>query len=186
MRFHVVLDLGTAGADSAPAVVDVVETAGGRLEARIGGRSIDADLVRLPGMTSVRAEGRMVEVTVDGALPNVQVRAGGRRWSARAWDERGPWAERTAGALGRTAGARGDATLRSPMPGRVVRVLVQPGEAVEPGRGVVVLEAMKMENEVRAATTGVVAQVHVTAGATVDANAPLVTFAREHGAGGGR
>jgi pyruvate carboxylase subunit B len=65
------------------------------------------------------------------------------------------------------------------MPGRVVRLLVATGDHVAPGQGVVVLEAMKMENEVRSTAAGVVAEVHVSAGAAVEANAPLVTFARE-------
>jgi biotin carboxyl carrier protein len=183
MRYHVVLDPGAAGADASPVVVDVVETAGGRLEARVAGRPVSADLVGLRGEASVRADGRMFEVTIDGALPNVQARAGGRRWAARVEDERGPWAERAAS--GRPGAAHTDAVVRSPMPGRVVRVLVQPGDAVEAGRGVVVLEAMKMENEVRAPASGVVAQVHVAAGAAVEAGVPLVTFARDESARGG-
>jgi biotin carboxyl carrier protein len=63
------------------------------------------------------------------------------------------------------------------MPGRVVKVLVAKGDAVEPGKGLVVLEAMKMENEVRAKIAGTVADVHVVAGATVEGNAKLVTLA---------
>jgi biotin carboxyl carrier protein len=62
------------------------------------------------------------------------------------------------------------------MPGRVVKVLVARGEAIEAGQGLVVLEAMKMENEVRARAAGTVAEVHVVPGATVDGQAKLVTL----------
>jgi pyruvate carboxylase subunit B len=61
------------------------------------------------------------------------------------------------------------------MPGLVVRIEVAAGQRVDAGAGLVVVEAMKMENELRAPRAGVVAAVHVTAGQTVDKGAPLVT-----------
>jgi glutaconyl-CoA decarboxylase len=61
------------------------------------------------------------------------------------------------------------------MPGRVIRVAVHAGDSVRKGQTLVVLEAMKMENEVLAAGDGTVLEVHVTVGAAVDANAKLVT-----------
>ncbi|MFW6039797.1 MAG: acetyl-CoA carboxylase biotin carboxyl carrier protein subunit [Gemmatimonadota bacterium] len=74
------------------------------------------------------------------------------------------------------APAVGDVELRAPMPGLVVRIAVSPGDSVEAGDGVLVMEAMKMENELRAERGGVVAEVHVAEGATVDRDARLVTF----------
>ena len=62
------------------------------------------------------------------------------------------------------------------MPGRVVKVLVARGDAVKIGQGLVVLEAMKMENEVRCRLGGTVMEVHVIEGTAVEANAPLVTL----------
>jgi biotin carboxyl carrier protein len=73
--------------------------------------------------------------------------------------------------------AGGDKTVKSPMPGRVVKVLVAKGDAVEVGQGLLVLEAMKMENEVRARVAGTVAEVHVAPGSTVEGSAKLVTLA---------
>jgi biotin carboxyl carrier protein len=64
----------------------------------------------------------------------------------------------------------------APMPGRIVKVLVKPGEAVEARQGLVVIEAMKMENELRAPRAGTVADVRVTEGASVEANAVLVVL----------
>ena len=57
--------------------------------------------------------------------------------------------------------------ITAPMPGLVLRLLVAPGDAVEAGQGVAVLEAMKMENELTAPAAGTVAQVHVAAGDAV-------------------
>jgi biotin carboxyl carrier protein len=73
--------------------------------------------------------------------------------------------------------AAGERVIKSPMPGRVVKVLVAKGDAVEVGQGLVVLEAMKMENEVRARAAGTVLEVHVKQGSTVEGNAKLVTLA---------
>jgi biotin carboxyl carrier protein len=62
------------------------------------------------------------------------------------------------------------------MPGRIVKVLVKPGEAVAARQGLVVVEAMKMENELRAPGPGTVTDVKVTEGASVEANAVLVVI----------
>jgi pyruvate carboxylase subunit B len=70
----------------------------------------------------------------------------------------------------------GPPTLKAPMPGLVLRVLVSPGEAVVPGQGLVVLEAMKMENELRATAAGRVKSVLVAAGEAVDKGKLLLEF----------
>ncbi len=66
--------------------------------------------------------------------------------------------------------------VKAPMPGLVVRVEVSEGQMVEIGEGLVVVEAMKMENELRATTSGVVEHVHVKAGDRVEKGAELVTL----------
>jgi biotin carboxyl carrier protein len=60
------------------------------------------------------------------------------------------------------------------MPGRVLRVLVKVGDRVTPRQGLVVVEAMKMENELRAPAAGIVSEVRAVEGALVEANAVLV------------
>ncbi len=65
-------------------------------------------------------------------------------------------------------------TVRAPMPGLVVRIPVKPGDYVRAGQGLVVLEAMKMENELKAPADGVVRAVHVSAGAAVEKGQALV------------
>ena len=72
--------------------------------------------------------------------------------------------------------ARGPSPLKAPMPGLVVRVEVAPGDVVEPGVGVVIVEAMKMENELTAEARARVTQIRVEAGSTVDKDDILVEF----------
>ena len=77
-------------------------------------------------------------------------------------------------ALGGGRGGQGDGEIRAPMPGRVVKLLVAEGDRVEADAPVVIVEAMKMENELGASRAGVVAAIHVAPGDAVDAGAPLV------------
>ena len=70
-------------------------------------------------------------------------------------------------------GAKRQLRVAAYMPGRVVAVLVQEGDAVTTGQGIIVLEAMKMENEIRAEHDGTIAKLFVQAGQAVDAGNPL-------------
>ncbi|HSJ12923.1 MAG TPA: biotin/lipoyl-containing protein [Longimicrobiales bacterium] len=79
-------------------------------------------------------------------------------------------------------GPQGPRPVRAPMPGLVVRIEVTPGERVSAGQGVVIMEAMKMENELRADGEGVVARVLVSAGQPVEKGTVLIEFERD-GAG---
>ena len=87
---------------------------------------------------------------------------------------------RPAGSFGRqkkdgpAAHTAGPQRIMAPMTGKVVRVLVKPGDDVRARQGLVVVEAMKMENELRAARDGRVRDVAVTEGQSVDAGAVLV------------
>lgn len=74
-------------------------------------------------------------------------------------------------------GAASASQVRAPMPGVIVEVLVQPGDAVEVGADLCILDAMKMNNRIRAARAGTVAQVHVNVGQQVQYGDLLVTFA---------
>jgi len=72
--------------------------------------------------------------------------------------------------------AAGPQRLAAPMPGKIVRVFVRPGDAVTARQPLVVVEAMKMENELRANRDGTVAEVHVREGVSVEAGAPLIVI----------
>jgi biotin carboxyl carrier protein len=77
---------------------------------------------------------------------------------------------------GHGAAAAGDGRVLAPMPGRVVKVLVAAGDRVEARQGVVVVEAMKMENELRAPRAGTVREVRVAEGASVESQTVLVVI----------
>lgn len=73
--------------------------------------------------------------------------------------------------------AGGAATVKAPMPGTVLSLKVSPGQSVKRGDVLLILEAMKMENEISAPTDGVVAAIRVQAGSTVNTGDPMVDFA---------
>ena len=97
----------------------------------------------------------------------------GYRFEAEALDER-TRAIRDLSAA--TAGPVGPAPVRAPMPGLIVRVNVKVGDEVQAGQGLVVMEAMKMENELRATAAGTVRSVEVSPGTAVEKGALLVAL----------
>jgi acetyl/propionyl-CoA carboxylase alpha subunit len=97
----------------------------------------------------------------------------GYRYEAEALDERRRALRDLSGA---NAGPTGPAPILAPMPGLIVRVNVAPGDTVEAGQGVVVMEAMKMENELRATGPGKVRSVEVAPGTAVEKGALLVAL----------
>ncbi|HEX6693422.1 MAG TPA: biotin/lipoyl-containing protein [Longimicrobiales bacterium] len=106
----------------------------------------------------------------------------GRRLTAEVVDER----TRAIRALTRaTSGPAGPRPIRAPMPGMIVRIEAAVGDAVQPGQGVLIMEAMKMENELRADAAGVVSRIHVAPGQAVEKGAVLVEFQAEEAGGNG-
>jgi biotin carboxyl carrier protein len=104
------------------------------------------------------------------------VHAGGEVWDAQVVDERTRRLREVTGG-GRAGGGR--VAIKAPMPGRVVRVEVEAGDRVRQGQGVVVLEAMKMENELAAPLAGRVTAVHAQAGTAVTKGTVLVEVSGE-------
>ena len=100
-----------------------------------------------------------------------EVSVGGFRFPLEALDERTRVIRELSGASGK---AKGPAHLSAPMPGLIVRVAVKEGDQVRAGQGLVVMEAMKMENELRAASDGVVKRVVASPGTAVEKGALLL------------
>ena len=105
--------------------------------------------------------------------PELGIVASGHRSYVRVESDR----QRAAAAAAAHAGGGADDLVRSPMPGRVVRVFVAAGDEVEVGQPLVVIEAMKMENELRSKRAGRVTEVLVAAGQAVEGNAKLIKLA---------
>jgi biotin carboxyl carrier protein len=138
------------------------------------GKSVENDVVVLDdGSLSIRIDGRVLDLTVEGSPPDVGVVAGGHRAYVRVESERF-----RAAAAAKRGGRAGEAkVITAPMPGRIAKILVAVGDQVEAGQGVIVVEAMKMENELRAKGGGVVAEIHAKPGDTIESGAKLITFA---------
>ena len=170
MRYRV-----TLGPHDPPGRAHVVDLpSDGSHEALVDGHRVVVDAVPLGGADlSVRVGGSVVELVGIGEMPFRTMVAAGRQWHVLVESERSSLAARD----GSTGPVARDFVVRSPMPGRVVKVLVVEGEAVRQGQGLVVLEAMKMENELRARSAATVKKVHVSEGAAVEGNALLVTLA---------
>src|SRR5262249_28742791 len=124
--------------------VDVVHLPTGEIRVEVAGKVLEADaLVPGSGELSMRIDGRMVDLWMEGAPPDVGVIALGRRFYAKAESER---MRSLSAAMQGRGGGKGDGVVTSPMPGRVLKVLVSEGDEVVPGAPLIVVEAMKMEN----------------------------------------
>ena len=134
---------------------DVDNGEAGSEDAAVARRSHEIAIVehQATGDLSVHVNGRLITVTVSGARP---------AWTRRGQDAAGS--------------GKGPAKVVAPMPGKVVKVLVKPGDAVAARQGVVVVEAMKMENELRSPKAGTVVEVRATEGTSVEAGATLVVI----------
>jgi biotin carboxyl carrier protein len=124
--------------------VDARLTAAGIYSLLIGGVSHVADVVERDGTWAVQVGGERYEVLVE---------------------EQTRWIIRTRGGA---AGSGQGQTVTAPLPGKITHVAVQPGDRVQAGDTLVVIEAMKMENELKAVAAGTIAEVRVTAGQAVN------------------
>ena len=125
-----------------------------------------------PGRYSVLLDGRSRSVIVESVSESgMTIRTSSGRRTITWKDRRALLLESMGFESGRD---RGEREVRAPMPGLVLDVLVEVGQEVRSGDGLVVLEAMKMENELRAATAGTVHSVRVAAGEAVAKDALLI------------
>lgn len=140
----------------------------GGYDVDIDGASTFVDSSRLEAsFYSLIVDGRSYEVSVEESdRDTYSVRHGGYLRSIRLIDP-------LSAAAGAGLGVSGPSELKAFMPGRVVTILVSEGDAVEEGQPLLVLEAMKMENQVEAPRDGVVKSISVSAGDTVEAGAHL-------------
>jgi biotin carboxyl carrier protein len=116
---------------------------------------------------SVLIDGRSYTVAL---LGDGEISVNGRAFRVQAFDPRSLRGRKAAGLT------EGRQTVAAPMPGRVIRVLVEAGQEVEAGQGLIVVEAMKMQNEMKSPQAGRVVEVKAVAGATVSAGDVLVVI----------
>jgi biotin carboxyl carrier protein len=117
-----------------------------------------------PNVFSILLDNTVYEARRDGNIVTIA----GRRYDIAQRDPR-KWNPASAGIQ-----AHGRDTVKSPMPGKIVRILVSPGDDVPAGHGVIVVEAMKMQNELKTTRAGRISSVNVKENDTVEAGATLI------------
>jgi len=137
----------------------------------IGGRELDLDAVHLQGFAvSLIAGTRSYRCDIDpGKNGQIGVLVGETVYPLEILDERKLRMRRASGKFT----LEGPQRIDAPMPGKVTRVLVKAGDQVEEGQGLVVVEAMKMENELKSPKAGKVTELHAVEGEAVESGAKL-------------
>ncbi len=152
--------------------VELVERLG-KLEIAVDGRPMDLSYEEVDslGQVALIEGGRSWGMSIEGDEHSVTCSIAGRLYAVEIEDER----ERAAHAAERES-TKGGGVVKSNMPGVVVKLLVKEGESVEKGQPLLVLEAMKMQNEIGAPGAGVVKALHVREKEAVSSGAKLVTL----------
>ena len=160
-------------------------------EVTINGKNYRLDLNRADGRWTCRLDGRDIAIDAVLARPDVlSLRVGSKAYeikSERIANESYLWVGNTRFTVeirdprslrgrARSGDNHGPKKITAAMPGKVVRLLVREGDEVEPGAGVAVVEAMKMQNEIRAPKAGTIDRIFISEGQAVAAGDPLVTI----------
>ncbi len=143
----------------------------------IDGEPVDADLLRVDplGLYSLLLDHQSYELVVEEQQKGYRVTLGPQTFDVRVADERQLRMEAARADV--SEHADGDLPITAPIPGLVVKVLVEEGQTVEPNTPLVILEAMKMENEIRAPRAGVVKDITIRVGESVEGNAVMLVLA---------
>jgi biotin carboxyl carrier protein len=145
---------------------------GSTVNARVGDRDYTLTVSEPePGVFLLKDGSSVYEASTSATAEGTLVTIGGREFKVQISDPK-----RLRGSSGGADAAAGRAEIKTAMPGKVVRILKAEGDAVEKGEGVIVVEAMKMQNEMRSPKDGVVANVSVAEGDTVAAGDVLVVI----------
>lgn len=154
--------------------VELVERLG-ELEVQLDGRAIEVDYREADrlGQVALGMDGKSFAVSIEGGAHSCTVNVAGQLHSVEIEDER----ERAAHAA--DEGRRGGGEVKSVMPGVVLKLLVAEGDAVESGQPLLILEAMKMQNEIAAHCAGEVASIRVEEGQAVNSGSVLVVLKSE-------
>ena len=152
----------------------LLEEDGGALRVSVDGRPLEFSYQEVDDLGQVVAirDGKSFGLSIEGDAARAAVTIAGHLYDVRLEDER----ERAARVADRDS-VRAGGVVSSVMPGVVVEILVRPDETVEKGQPLLILSAMKMQNEIAAPSAGVVSGIHVAPGQAVGTGAKLVTLA---------
>lgn len=140
----------------------------------VDGQPREVDFLALgPALYSMIMNGMSIEAVIEESQGDYQVLMRGRLYEGTVLDER---AQLLLSRRGGAGGDSGEVSIKAPMPGLIVAVTVAEGQEVKAGQTVVILESMKMQNELKTPRDGVVQRVSVAAGQTVEQKKVLVTI----------
>jgi len=152
----------------------LMESDGSRYSLEVDGESMELDARQVgQGEFHLLAGSSSHNVLVEGSGVDMVVHLDGVAVPVKLLDERQA-ARLAATDSGTSRGADGSMAIKAPMPGQVVKCLAVEGETVSSGQGVIVVEAMKMENELRSPVDGTIKKVLVSEGTNVEAGEDLV------------
>lgn len=152
--------------------VDVVERLG-ELKVAVDGKPLDLSYEEVDslGQVALLSEGKSYGVSIEGDMAKASIVIAGHLYAVEIEDER----ERAAHAAERAA-SKGGGLVKAVMPGIVVKLLVAENERVEAGQPLLILEAMKMQNEITAPAAGVIKTLHVREREAVAGGAKLISL----------
>lgn len=140
----------------------------------VNGEQREVDFLALgPALYSILMDGLSHELVIEERDDQVEVLLRGKLYAGKVLDER---AQLMASRGGGLMSESGETVIKSPMPGLVVSVKVEPGQEVEAGQTVIILESMKMQNELKSPRSGVIHEVNVSDGQSVEQGKVLVTI----------
>ncbi len=149
-----------------------IEKSGSGWKCRLGGSAIAIDAISpRPDVLSLIIAGRSYEIRREHTGTNLKIWIGSTCLPVELRDPRSLRSR-----LKAAGDKKGPAKIVAPMPGRVVRVLVGEDQEVEAGQGILVVEAMKMQNEIKSPKKGLVRKISTTAGAAVNPGDVLATI----------
>lgn len=136
---------------------------------RLDGREVPLDVIATrDGVFSLLLDGKSYEVKQENTATETNIVVGHERFNAAVRDPRSFRSRNRAGAAG-----EGVKKILAPMPGKIVRILAQVGAEVEAGQGVLVVEAMKMQNELKSPKKGILRKINASEGTPVEAGQVL-------------
>jgi biotin carboxyl carrier protein len=148
--------------------VELIRTEGG-WQCKLDGRPLPLDVAKTQeGVLSILLDGQSYEVKQEMAAGESSIVVGHQRFPAAVRDPRSLRSRRAS-----DAGTQGVRKISAPMPGKVVRIVAPVGTEVEAGQSVLVIEAMKMQNELKSPKKGIVRKLNVSEGAAVEAGQAL-------------
>jgi biotin carboxyl carrier protein len=167
------VDVAPAATPEAPPALTVTQGTAAPTTVTVNVLELQPGLLSLlfTPISSEQATQQSVEARLDVAPNGIAVVLNGHRYEFSIEDPRSLRSRRAA-----SGGTEGPRTLNSPMPGRVIRILAPQGTTVEAKQGILVVEAMKMQNELKSPKSGVVSKILVSEGETVAAGQALATI----------